>query len=88
MENTSGRPFIRARRHISDKTFCGFFHEFGLGVLCEGVRRFGRPKLRLEDGVDQDVRILEVKNWKKVALNRDEWAKNFVFMVPCIVTLY
>ena len=28
-----------------------------------------------EDGVDQDMRILGVKNWKKVALNRDEWAK-------------
>jgi hypothetical protein len=40
-----------------------------------GVRRAGRPKLRWEDGVDQDMRILEVKNWKKVALDRDEWAK-------------
>jgi hypothetical protein len=28
-----------------------------------------------EDGVDQDMTILEVKNWKKVALERDEWAK-------------
>ena len=33
------------------------------------------PKLRWADGVDQDTRILEVKNWKKVALDRDEWAK-------------
>jgi len=41
----------------------------------DGVRRVGRPKLRWEDGVDQDMRILEVKNWKKVALDRDEWAK-------------
>ena len=40
----------------------------------DGVRRVGRPKLRWEDGVDQDMRILEVKNWK-VAPNRDEWAK-------------
>jgi hypothetical protein len=31
--------------------------------------------LRWEDGVDQDTRTLEVKNWKKVALDRDEWAK-------------
>jgi hypothetical protein len=29
----------------------------------------------LEDGVDQDMRILGVKNWKKVTLNRDEWAQ-------------
>jgi len=27
------------------------------------------------NGVDQDMRILEGKNWKKVALDRDEWAK-------------
>jgi hypothetical protein len=32
-------------------------------------------KLRWEDGVDQDMRILGVKNWKKFTLNRDEWAK-------------
>jgi hypothetical protein len=31
--------------------------------------------LRWEDGVDQDIRVLEVSNWKKVANNRDEWAK-------------
>jgi hypothetical protein len=37
-----------------------------------GVRSDGRPKLRWEDGVDQDMRILGVKNWKKVALDRDE----------------
>jgi len=35
----------------------------------------GRRKMRWEDGVDQDMRILGVKNLKKVALNRDEWAK-------------
>ena len=39
------------------------------------ARSVGRPKLRWEDGVNQDMRILEVKNWKKVALNRDEWAQ-------------
>ena len=41
----------------------------------DGVRRVGRLKMRWEDGVDQDMRILEVKNWKKVTLERDEWAK-------------
>jgi hypothetical protein len=40
----------------------------------DGVRSIGGPKLRWEDGVDQDIRILGVKNWKKFALNRDEWA--------------
>jgi hypothetical protein len=38
----------------------------------DGTRSGGRPKLQLEDGVDQDLRILGVKNWNKVALNRDE----------------
>jgi hypothetical protein len=46
-----------------------------LKTKLDGVRRVGRPKMRWEDGVDQDMRILEVKNWKKVALDRDEWAK-------------
>jgi hypothetical protein len=41
----------------------------------DGFRRVGGPKMRWEDGVDQEMRILEVKNWKKVALDRDEWAK-------------
>jgi hypothetical protein len=41
----------------------------------DGVRRAGRPKLSWEDGVDLDMSILEVKNWKKVTLDRDEWAK-------------
>jgi hypothetical protein len=38
----------------------------------DGARNVGRPKLRWENGVDQEMRILGVKNWKKVALNRDE----------------
>ena len=40
-----------------------------------GARSVGRPKFRWEDGVYQDMRILGVKKLKKVALNRDEWAK-------------
>jgi hypothetical protein len=46
-----------------------------IGPKWYAVRSVGRPKLRLEYGVDQDVRILEVMNWKMVALDRDEWAK-------------
>jgi hypothetical protein len=41
----------------------------------DGARSVGRPKLRWEDGVDRDMRILGVKNWKEVTLNRNEWAK-------------
>jgi len=31
----------------------------------DGVRTVGRPKMRWKDGVDQGMRMLEVKNWKK-----------------------
>jgi hypothetical protein len=41
----------------------------------DGARSVGIPKLRWEDGVDQDMRILGVKNWKKFFLNGDEWAQ-------------
>jgi hypothetical protein len=40
----------------------------------DGTRSVGRPKLWWKDGVHQVMRQLGVKNWKKVALNRDEWA--------------
>jgi hypothetical protein len=39
----------------------------------EGTRKVGRPKLRWEECVCQDIRILGVKNWRSVALNREEW---------------
>jgi hypothetical protein len=38
----------------------------------EGTRKLGRPKLRWEECVCQDIRILGVKNWRSVALNREE----------------
>ena len=41
----------------------------------DAVRSVGRPKLRWEDGVDQDMRISGVKSWKEVAFNRDEWTE-------------
>jgi len=44
-------------------------------VAPNGVRTAGRPKLRWEYRVDQDMRTSDVKNWKKVALDRDEWAR-------------
>jgi len=40
-----------------------------------GTRSVGRPKLRWEDGVVQDARTLGVNSLKKVALDRDQWAK-------------
>jgi hypothetical protein len=43
----------------------------------DGARIIGRTKLRWDDVVAQNIRILGVKVWKNIALNRDEWAKYF-----------
>jgi len=40
----------------------------------DGVRRVGRLKMRWEDGVDQDMRILEVKN--PLGRPRRRWEDN------------
>jgi hypothetical protein len=37
-----------------------------------GTREVGRPKLGWEECVCQDIRILGVKNWRSVELNRKE----------------
>jgi hypothetical protein len=41
----------------------------------EGTRNIGRPKLRLEDGVVQDIRALGVKHSRNVAMDREDWRK-------------
>jgi hypothetical protein len=38
-------------------------------------RPIGRPKTRWEDGVLEDIKNMNVRNWKKVAQNRDGWKK-------------
>ena len=53
-----------------------------LNTKLDGVRRVGRHKMRWEHGVDRDMRILDVKNWKKVALDRDEFAKLLNILAP------
>jgi len=35
----------------------------------------GRPKTRWEDDVLEDIKSMNVCNWKKVAQNRDSWKK-------------
>jgi len=40
-------------------------------------RPFGRPKTRWEDDVLEDIKSMNVRNWKKVAQNRDSWNKVF-----------
>jgi hypothetical protein len=40
-----------------------------------GIRKIGRPKLRWEDDVTQDVNTLGVKNWKNVTTEKESWQK-------------
>jgi len=38
-------------------------------------RPIGRPKTRCEDDVLEDIKNINVSNWKKVVQNRDSWKK-------------
>jgi len=38
-------------------------------------RPFGRHKTRWEDDVLEDIRSINICNWKKVAQSRDSWKK-------------
>jgi hypothetical protein len=38
----------------------------------ESTRKIRRPKLRLEDGMIQNIRALRMKNWRSAALNRQD----------------
>ena len=38
-------------------------------------RPTGRPKTRWEDDILEDIKSINVGNWKKVAQNRDRWNK-------------
>ncbi|CAG9828643.1 unnamed protein product [Diabrotica balteata] len=40
-----------------------------------GRRSKGRPRIRLLDGVDSDLRILKIRKWQHVARNRTEWRR-------------
>jgi hypothetical protein len=36
-----------------------------------GIRKCGRPKLRWEDDVIEDIKTLGVKNWRNVAMEKE-----------------
>jgi len=38
-------------------------------------RPIGRPKPRWEEGVLEDIKSVNISNWKKVAENRGGWKK-------------
>jgi hypothetical protein len=44
-----------------------------LGTRPEGTRKIGRPRLRWEDGVIQDIESPGPKNCGNVAVNREGW---------------
>ena len=46
-----------------------------LVTVVEGRRHRGRPRLRWEDGVMEDARKVEERNWRNAARNRDSWQK-------------
>ena len=41
-------------------------------------RPIGRPKTRWENDVLEDIRNMNVHNWKKIAQNRESWKKAVV----------
>jgi hypothetical protein len=38
-------------------------------------RPIGRPKTRWEDDILEDIKSMNIRNWKEVAQNRDSWKK-------------
>jgi hypothetical protein len=35
-----------------------------------GIRMIGRPKIRWMDDVCNDIKVMNINNWKELALNR------------------
>ena len=48
----------------------------------EGSRRAGRPKLRWLDGVEEDLRTLGIRGWRRRALDRDRWKEILTRLEP------
>jgi hypothetical protein len=41
----------------------------------EGARKRGRPHKRRIDEVEEDLKIIGIRNWHAVAKDRQEWRK-------------
>jgi hypothetical protein len=38
-------------------------------------RPIGRPKLRWKDGVSEDIKSMNLRNWRNVVQDRERWKK-------------
>ena len=38
-------------------------------------RPFGRQKTHWEDDILEDIKSINIRNWKKIAQNKDSWKK-------------
>lgn len=39
------------------------------------VRRIGRPRLRVEDDIREDLENMKIKNWSKMGMDREAWKR-------------
>jgi hypothetical protein len=39
----------------------------------EGTRRIGKPKLRWLDSVEENLKNMDVKNWRRKSQDREQW---------------
>jgi len=39
----------------------------------EGTRRVGRPAIRWLDSIEEDLKIMGVRNWRRKTQDRDQW---------------
>ena len=57
----------------SDTKYTNLFNCKGLWKRHMSKRPIGRPKTRWEDDVFEDIKSINISNWKKAAQNRDSW---------------
>ena len=80
--------FIKKQR----LNWLGLIERMAEGNIVEKVKRrkpmykrpIGRPKTRWEDDVWEDIKSINILNWKRVAQNRDSWMR----VVEQAITLY
>jgi hypothetical protein len=39
----------------------------------EGTRPVGRPAIRWLDSIEEDLKIMDVRNWRRKTQDRDQW---------------